>query len=147
MNCIPYVSSHKPKMSLSAWANKPIKYESTIFVKDILNMITYRMYAWVTTRPDLDLGLSYESFRDQYIKVLYYGYQTQNFSDTVTDYFDLKYLEETSDVYNECMKLAAHYQIGIPKIAMMDTLEYIRDNVIIYDPGEEEYETDPGESY
>ena len=70
MNCIP---SCKPKMSLSAWANKPVKYESTIFVKDILNMITYRMYAWVTTRPDLDLGLSYESFRDQYIRVLYYG--------------------------------------------------------------------------
>jgi len=144
MNCIPYC---KPKMSLSAWANKPIKYESTIFVKDILNMITYRMYAWVTTRPDLDLGLSYESFRDQYIKVLYYGYQTKKFSDTVTDYFDLKYLEETSDVYNECMTLAAHYQIGIPKIAMMDTLEYIRDNVIIYDPAEEEAETDREEYY
>jgi len=65
----------------------------------------------------------------------------------VTDYFDLKYLEEISEVYNECMTLATHYQIGIPKIDMMDTLEYIRDNVIIYDPAGEEDETDHGESY
>ena len=45
------------------------------------------------------------------------------------------------------MKLATHYQIGIPKIDMMDTLEYIRDNVIIYDPAGEEDETDHEESY
>ena len=38
-----------------------------------------------------------------------------------------------NDIYKECIRLATHYQIGLPKTDMMDTLEYIRDNVILYD--------------
>ena len=138
MNCVDCILSYKYKEPLNVWAQKPLKYETDIFVKDILNEISQRVYAWITTRDDLEIGLSYESFRDQYSKVLYYGYKTKKYSDTVTDYFDIKYLEEIGELYNECMSLATHYQLDLPDKNMMDTLEYIRDTVSLYESEEED---------
>lgn len=127
----------KPRTSLKTWANQPLRYESSFYVKDVLDMISRDLYKWVTTRDDLECGLTYESFRSKYIRVLYYGYQTKNLSDAVSDYFDLKYLEQISEVYHSAMTQAAHYQIGLSSTTMMDTLEFIRDNTTIYDPSDD----------
>ena len=137
MNCLHFTR----KKPLKEWIHTPIKYESNVFVKDILDLITNLVHAWILKQPDLEFNLTYDSFRQQYIQLLYYGYQTKHPVDTMTDYFDLKYLEDISDIHRECMEVADHYQLGL-KSDMMDTLEYIRDHVMIYDPDQSSEEED-----
>ena len=134
---MPYISIRPSiKPSLKKWLWTPIRYEEHVFVYDIVEPLAKKVYEWMQG-DDMEPTLPYESFLPSYLRVMHYGYQTKRPSDTLTDYFDLRYLEDISHLYIDCKKTIDHYQVG--KLSpMMDTLEFIRDNVTLYDPDDDD---------
>ena len=130
MPCISLRPSIKPSLKKLLWT--PLRYEEHLCVYDIVEPLAKKIYEWMRG-ADMDPTLPYESFLPMYLRVMYNGYQTKRPSDTVTDYFDLRYLEEIASLHADCQVTIDHYQVG-PLSPMMDTLEFIRDNVILYDP-------------
>ena len=135
MNCFPKLSLHST--SLQKQLRRPIAYESHVYVIDIVDRICSDIYRWITEQKDLECEIDYDSFFKKYVRVFYQGFQTRYPSDTVTDYFDLKYLEKISEIYESGKKVAQHYQIGSMS-EMMDTLEFIRDHTEVVEEEEEE---------
>jgi len=143
MDLLP-IKSLNSKTSLKKWLETTIKYETDMYVKDILNHMCLLTHDWIFSKSDLELPMDYGSYLDQYVQMVYSGKPSKpEPSDMVShDYFDLKYLEEVGQVYHGTIDLANHYHIKTPDYTMMDLHEFLRQITIIYDPdpGEEEEE-------
>ena len=147
MNSLSYLSlvsakSKKRPRSFSKWLSSPVAYEKTFFVRDILSQMSNHIIDYIHGKQDIELSLTTESFVTHYRRALYMGYKTKTPSDTLTDYFDLRYMEEIQQAIVKGLALADHYQVYIPHREWMNIYEMIRDNIIIYDPDDEEDETD-----
>jgi hypothetical protein len=147
MNSLSYLSlvsakSKKRPRSFSKWLSTPVAHETSLTTNDILTQMSQRILLYLQKARDIDMSLSAHSFLICYRRALYMGYTTKSHSDTLTDYVDLKYMEDIHAIHLECLALADHYQVYIPHREWMNIYEMIRDNLNIYDPDEEEEEED-----
>jgi len=59
-------------------------------------------------------------------------------TETEDDFFDLKYLEEISDLFNEFKGMDNYYGLNLLKKNYNDLLDFIKGNVVVYEFDENE---------
>ena len=59
-------------------------------------------------------------------------------TETEGDFFDLKYLEEISDLFNEFRGMDNYYGLNLLKNNYNDLLDFIKGNVVVYEFDENE---------
>jgi len=65
----------KIKISKKKWLELPIKYDDVgLKVKDIIEEMCERTYSWIMKKDDLDIVTDYDSFRKDFINLLYDKY-------------------------------------------------------------------------
>ena len=71
INLIPIT---KLKISKEDWLELPIKYDDELKVKDIVEEMCERTYSWINDKDDLDVVTDYDSFKKDFINLLYDKY-------------------------------------------------------------------------
>ena len=64
----------KIKISKEKWFNQKIKYENNILFKDILEDMCFETYEWMNTKDDLNIIVDYDSFKKEFINLMYNKY-------------------------------------------------------------------------
>lgn len=64
----------KIKISKDKWLNTLIKYEKDYYIKDVLEIMCQRTYDWIYSKKDLELITDYDSFKDEFINLMYIKY-------------------------------------------------------------------------
>lgn len=64
----------KLKIPMQRWLETPIKYEDNLFVEDIIEMMSEKVYQWIQEREDLHVIKDYDSFNEEFINLLYDKY-------------------------------------------------------------------------
>ena len=63
------------KITKEKWLNTPIKYEEDMKVKDIVDDMAYKSYEWINMKSDLDVVTDYNTFKNDFINLMYDKYQ------------------------------------------------------------------------
>ena len=114
------------------WLATPIRYETDYTVKDVVNEMWILVEEWIASKGDLELTMDPVSFEQEYTRAMFQGCESTSAA-PADDYFDLKYLEETHAVFQQCQELAFHYDIGLTRTAN-DLHSFLRSVVEIADP-------------
>ena len=64
----------KIKISKERWLNTKIQYEENIYFRDIVDILCTKVYNWIESKNDFFLTMDYESFRNQFIQMIYDRY-------------------------------------------------------------------------
>ena len=64
----------KIKIPMDKWLETHIKYEEDFCVKDVVEMISEKVYRWIQEREDLHILTDNDSFREELINLLYDKY-------------------------------------------------------------------------
>lgn len=71
MDLIPIT---KIKISKDKWLNTKIKYEENIYIKDILQDMCFKTYNWMYSKNDFNIIIDYDSFKENFINLIYNKY-------------------------------------------------------------------------
>ena len=71
INLIPIT---KIKISKEEWLELPIKHDDELKVKDIVEEMCEKTYSWIESKDDLDVVTDYDSFKKDFINLLYDKY-------------------------------------------------------------------------
>tara|TARA_Y100001970_G_C13915336_1_gene690649 strand:+ start:194 stop:418 length:225 start_codon:yes stop_codon:yes gene_type:complete len=71
MDLIPIVKS---KIEKDKWLNTPIQYENEFCIKDVIEILCQKTYAWMNSKNDFEVITDYESFKKDYINLVYSKY-------------------------------------------------------------------------
>ena len=123
----------KTKIPIDKWLNKKIKYEENLTVKDILEDMSTKTYEWIIDKDDLALVTDYDSFKNDFIYLMYdyekrRNYDNYHMSETEEDLYDLKYLEDINSLFLELKKLDDYYNTNIIQADFNELFEYIKMN-------------------
>lgn len=134
----PLVPITKMKIPLDKWLNKKVKYEENLTLKDILEDMSTKSYEWVNYREDLDHVQDYDSFKNEFIQLIYdydkkHNYDMSHMTHSEEQLFDLKYLEEISELFNEYKKTDNYYGLDIFKGDFNGYFEFIKRNIVIHE--------------
>tara|TARA_B100001093_G_C26180785_1_gene739736 strand:+ start:238 stop:471 length:234 start_codon:yes stop_codon:yes gene_type:complete len=64
----------KIKISKENWLELPIKYDDELKIKDIIEEMCERTYSWIMNKGDLEVVTDYDSFKEDFINLLYDKY-------------------------------------------------------------------------
>ena len=64
----------KIKISKENWLELPIKHDDELKVKDIIEEMCERTYSWIMEKDDLEVVTDYDSFKEDFINLLYDKY-------------------------------------------------------------------------
>jgi hypothetical protein len=136
----------KMKMSKDKWLNKKVKYEENLTVKDILEDMSTKTYEWITDKDDLSLVTDYDSFKNDFISLMYDYEKRHNYDMTVItdmteseeDLYNLKYLEEINSLFLSLKKLDDYYNTNIIRGDFNELFEYIKCNTTIQEFSDDE---------
>ena len=64
----------KIKITKEKWLNSPVKYDEDTYVKDIIEEMAYKSYEWIHKKNDLDVVSDYDSFKNNFINLIYDKY-------------------------------------------------------------------------
>jgi len=62
------------KITKEKWLEQPIKYEDNMKVKDIVEDMAYKSYEWINMKSDLDVITDYDTFKKDFINLIYDKY-------------------------------------------------------------------------
>tara|TARA_B100002019_G_scaffold248159_1_gene226966 strand:+ start:87 stop:539 length:453 start_codon:yes stop_codon:yes gene_type:complete len=138
----PPIPITKMKISKDKWLNTKVKYEENLTVKDILEDMNDKTYEWIIDKDDLALVTDYDSFKNEFIQLIYnyevkHNYDMNHMSETEEQLFDLKYLEEISELFNEYKETDNYYGLDLFKDDFNEYFEFIKHNVIIHEFNED----------
>ena len=71
---IDLVPITKLKISKEDWLELPIKYDDELKIKDIIEEMCEKTYTWIGSKKDLDVIKDYDSFKKDFINLLYDKY-------------------------------------------------------------------------
>jgi len=74
IDLIDLIPITKIKISKDKWLELPIKYDDEVQVKDIIEEMCERTYSWIMNKDDLEVVTDYDSFRKDFINLLYGKY-------------------------------------------------------------------------
>ena len=63
------------KITKEKWLEQQIKYEDDMKVKDIVEDMAYKSYEWINKKSDLDVITDYDTFKKDFINLIYDKYQ------------------------------------------------------------------------
>ena len=62
------------KISNDKWLETQIKYDDDFLVKDVVDMMSEKIFHWIQTKSDLQLIVDQDSFKEEFINLLYDKY-------------------------------------------------------------------------
>lgn len=65
----------KIKISKEKWLNTKIKYEEDLYIRNILEDMCIKTYKWVNSKDDFNVITDYDSFKSEFINLLYDKYR------------------------------------------------------------------------
>ena len=142
MESINLIPITKMRVPIDRWLSQKIKYEEDLTLKDILEDMSIKSYEWVNYREDLEHVQDYDSFKNEFIQLIYnyevgHNYDMDHMSETEEQLFDLKYLEEISELFNEYKETVNYYGLELFKSDFNAYFEFIKHNVIIHEFNED----------
>jgi hypothetical protein len=134
----PLVPITEMSVSKDRWLNTKVKYEENLTLKDILEDMSTKTYEWIIYQEDLSLVTDYDSFKNDFISLIYnyetkHEYDMNHMSETEEDLYDLKYLEEISELFNEYKETDNYYGLDLFKSDFNELFEFIKINTIIHE--------------
>ena len=126
----------KMRVSIDKWLNTKVRYEENLTIKDVLEDMSTKIYEWIIDKDDLALVTDYDSFKNDFISLMYdyekiHNYDMNHMSETEEDLYDLKYLEEINSLFLELKKLDDYYNTNIIQGDFNELFEYIKCNTTI----------------
>lgn len=126
----------KMKIPIDKWLNTKVKYEEVLTIKDILEDMSTKTYEWIIDKDDLSLVTDYDSFKNDFINLMYnydvkHNYDNYHMSETEEDLFDLKYLEDINSLFLSLKNLDDYYNTNIIQGDFNELFEYIKQNTTI----------------
>jgi len=136
MNPSHLVPITKIRVSIDKWLSTKVKYEENLTVKDILEDMSTKTYEWIIDKDDLALVTDYDSFKNDFIHLMYdyevrRNYDMDHMTHSEEDLFDLKYLEDINRLFLELKKLDDYYNTNIIQGDFNEYFEYIKMNTTI----------------
>ena len=133
----------KIKIPIDKWLNIKIKYEENLKIKDILEDMTDKTYEWIVNKDDLSLVTDYDSFKNDFIHLMYdynkrHNYDMNHMTESEEDFYDLKYLEEINSLFLSLKKYDDYYNTNIIKGDFNELFEYIKINTTIQEFSDDE---------
>lgn len=133
----------KVKMSKDRWLNQKVKYEENLTVKDIIEDMSTKTYEWIIDKDDLSLVTDYDSFKNDFIHLMYdyekrHNYDMNHMSETEEDLYNLKYLEDINRLFLSLKKLDDYYNTNIIQGDFNELFEYIKCNTTIQEFSDDE---------
>ena len=121
---------------IDKWLSTKVKYEENLTVKDILEDMSTKTYEWIIDKDDLALVTDYDSFKNDFISLMYdyevrHNYDMKHMSETEEDLYDLKYLEEINSLFLSLKKLDDYYDTNIIQGDFNELFEFIKLNTTI----------------
>ena len=147
MNPLHLVPITKMRIPINKWLNEKVKYEENLTVKDVLEDMTDKTYEWIVDKDDLALVTDYDSFKNDFISLLYDYNKKQNYdmdhmSSSEEDLYDLKYLEDINSLFLSLKRLDDYYNTNIIKGDFNEYFEYIKTNTTIQEFSDDENSED-----
>ena len=132
----PLVPITKMKIPLDRWLTQKVKYEENLTVKDILEDMSTKTYEWIIDKDDLALVTDYDSFKNDFISLMYdyenrRNYDMDHMTESEEDLFDLKYLEDINRLFLDLKKQDDYYNTNIIQGDLNELFEYIKQNTTI----------------
>jgi len=136
MNPSHLVPITKTKIPIDKWLSTKVKYEENLTVKDILEDMNTKTYEWIVNKDDLSLVTDYDSFKNDFISLMYdyknkRNYDNYHMSEIEEDLYDLKYLEDINSLFLSLKKLDDYYNTNIIQGDFNELFEYIKMNTTI----------------
>jgi hypothetical protein len=147
----PYpVPITKVKMSKDRWLNTKVKYEDELTVKDILEDMSTKTYEWISDKDDLSLVTDYDSFKNDFISLMYDYEKRHNYdmavmtdmTESEKNLYDLKYLEEINSLFLSLKKIDDYYNTNIIQGDFNELFEFIKMNTTIQEFSDDEKSDD-----
>ena len=132
----PLVPITKMKIPIDRWLTQKVKYEEVLTVKDILEDMSTKTYEWIIDKDDLALVTDYDSFKNDFIHLMYnyenkHNYDNYHMTESEENLYDLKYLEEINNLFLSLKKLDDYYNTNIIQGDFNELFEYIKMNTTI----------------
>jgi len=64
----------KLKISKEKWLETQIKYDGDFLVKDVVDMMSEKTFHWIQSKSDLQIIVDQDSFKEEFINLLYDKY-------------------------------------------------------------------------
>ena len=133
----------KMRIPIDRWLNQKVKYEDELTIKDILEDMNDKTYEWITDKDDLSLVTDYDSFKNDFIHLMYdynkrHNYDMNHMTESEEDLYDLKYLEEINSLFLSLKKYDDYYNTNIIKGDFNELFEYIKMNTTIQEFSDDE---------
>ena len=64
----------KLKISKDKWLETQIKYDEDFLVKDVVDMMSEKIFHWIQSKSDLQMLVDQDSFKEEFINLLYDKY-------------------------------------------------------------------------
>lgn len=142
MESINLIPITKMRVPIDRWLSQKIKYEEDLTLKDILEDMSTKTYEWINHKSDLDHVQDYDSFKNEFIELIYnydvkHNYDMDHMTYSEEQLFDLKYLEEINSLFLSLKKLDDFYNTNIIRGDFNELFEFIKHNVIIHEFNED----------
>ena len=133
----------KMRIPIDRWLNQKVKYEDELTIKDILEDMSTKTYEWIIDKDDLSLVTDYDSFKNDFIHLMYdynkrHNYDMNHMTESEEDLYDLKYLEEINSLFLSLKKLDDYYNTNIIQGDFNELFEYIKMNTTIQEFSDDE---------
>ena len=143
----PLVPIIKTKLPMDIWLNQKIKYEEDLTIKDIIEDMNDKTYEWIINKDDLALVTDYDSFKNDFISLMYdyevsRNYDMNHMSESEEDLYDLKYLEDINSLFLSLKELDDYYNTNIIQGDFNELFEYIKMNTTIQEFSDDENSDD-----
>lgn len=135
----PLVPITKMSIPIDKWLNTKIKYEDELTIKDILEDMNDKTYEWIIDKDDLSLVTDYDSFKNDFISLMY-DYENKHeydmtvitdMTETEENLYDLKYLECINRLFLSLKKSDDYYNTNIIQGDFNEYFEFIKCNTTI----------------
>ncbi len=144
---LPITKMHVTK---DRWLMTKVKYEDELTIKDILNVMNDKTDAWLTDKDDLSLVIDPDTFKDDFIDLIYdykkdHNYDNSHMTESEENLFDLKYLEEINTLFLSLKDLDNYYNTNIIQGDFNELFKFIKYNVTIQEFNDSSDEEDISE--
>ena len=137
----------KMRIPIDRWLSQKVKYEENLTLKDILEDMSTKTYEWIIDKDDLSLVTDYDSFKNDFINLMYNyevsrNYDMNHMTHSEEDLFDLKYLECVNDLFLSLKRIDDFYNTNIIKGDFNELFEFIKFNANIQEFSDDENSDD-----
>ena len=121
----------KMRIPIDKWLNTKVKYEENLTIKDIIEDMSDKTYEWIIDKDDLALVTDYDSFKNDFIYLMYdyenkHNYDMNHLTHSEEDLYDLKYLEDINSLFLSLKKYDDYYNTNIIRGDFNEFFEFIK---------------------